>query len=124
MGKAYATGDEQGDELLLAKEGEVSYRLHKHRERDPRLAKRKKAKALKELGKLACEVCDFDFMQKYGALGEGFIECHHKTPLAELDASTETSLDDLALVCANCHRMLHRSAEGLSVDELKKRIQE
>ena len=41
-------------------------------------------------------------------LGDGFVECHHRTPLAALPGVTTTRLTDLAIVCANCHRMLHR----------------
>ncbi len=44
----------------------------------------------------------------YGAHGEGFIEAHHETPLAERNIEEETRIEDLRMVCANCHRMLHR----------------
>jgi 5-methylcytosine-specific restriction enzyme A len=55
----------------------------------------------------------------YGTeLGEGFIECHHRSPLSELDKPTKTTLDDLALVCSNCHSMLHRSGCNLTVEQL------
>ena len=54
-----------------------------------------------------------------GAAGKGFAECHHKVPLSELTTVTKTRLSDLAIVCANCHRMLHRSGPVLSVTELK-----
>jgi predicted HNH restriction endonuclease len=33
-------------------------------------------------------------------------------------------LQDLHLVCANCHRMLHRGGEQVTVDLLRSRIQE
>lgn len=90
------------------KEGEVLYKLHKYRERNQTLIRKKKDNHYKKHGNLACELCGFDFEVKYGVIGKGFIECHHKTPLAELEAYEETSLEDLILVCANCHRMLHR----------------
>lgn len=66
-----------------------------------------------------CEVCGFDFYLKYGELGKGFIECYHKKPLSALEPNTETKLSDLALVCANCHIMLHKEISTLSVSELK-----
>jgi len=72
----------------------------------------------------ACTVCGFDFEAAYGALGHHYIECHHLNPLSErpeeeqLDGAT-TSLEDLAVVCANCHRMLHRRRPALSPDELR-----
>ncbi|SKB40636.1 5-methylcytosine-specific restriction enzyme A [Sphingobacterium nematocida] len=89
-------------------EGTVLYRYHLARERNATLVKKKKQQALKLHGKLECELCSFDFFKTYGEIGYGFIECHHRTPLYELTESTVTKLDDLMLVCANCHRMLHR----------------
>lgn len=90
-------------------EGQVLYKLHKHRERNKKIVSKKKADSLKRFGKLECEICNFDFHAKYGGLGYGFIECHHKTPLYMLESVIYTKLEDLALVCSNCHRMLHRS---------------
>ena len=50
------------------------------------------------------------------------MECHHKIPLYEIEGESITTIDDLALVCANCHRMLHRELDTLSIDELRKKI--
>lgn len=69
-----------------------------------------------------CEVCDFDFAKIYGSHGEGFIEMHHLFPIAE--GKRKTSIEDLRPVCANCHRMLHRGKELLSIEELKEIIKE
>ncbi len=69
-------------------------------------------------GRLACAVCKFDFAERYGAVGEGYIECHHTLPLSELEGERRTRLVDLALVCSNCHRMLHRKRPWLGMDEL------
>jgi 5-methylcytosine-specific restriction protein A len=93
------------------REGTVLYKYHLARERNTTLVKKKKQQALKLHGKLECELCSFDFFQTYGEVGSGFIECHHRTPLHELTESTVTKLNDLMLVCANCHRMLHRGLE-------------
>ncbi|USD26601.1 HNH endonuclease [Flagellimonas marinaquae] len=101
------------------REGEVIYKLHKYRERNPKITKVKKDKYFKENGKLDCEVCSFDFFQTYGKLGKGFIECHHRTPISELEPNSKTKLSDLALVCSNCHRMLHREINTLSIEALK-----
>jgi len=102
---AKATVDEGEDEGI---EGRILFRLHRLKERNPRLVRRKKRAALTATGRLLCEVCDFDFAVVYGPLGEGFAECHHRVPLSELDGEAPTRLIDLAIVCANCHRMLHR----------------
>ncbi|MGW8180014.1 MAG: HNH endonuclease [bacterium] len=83
-------------------------RQRKVRERSPGLA-RKKRLACKNCATLCCKVCGFDFKETYGDLGEGFIECHHATPLSELQPGSKTRLQDLALVCANCHWRLHRA---------------
>lgn len=104
-------------------EGQVIYKLHKVRERDPTIVKSKKKQAMERNGSLACEACDFVFQDCYGLLGKEFIECHHLTPLAEFDMKRKTSLTDLALVCSNCHRMLHRRIDGLSIPELRLLIQ-
>ena len=103
-------------------EGRVLTTLHKRRERSPKLVKRKKAAVLKERGRLDCEVCGFDFAKVYGELGRGFAECHHTVPLAELGTARRTKLSDLSIVCANCHRMIHRSKPMLRPSELQASI--
>ncbi|MCB0213737.1 MAG: HNH endonuclease [Anaerolineae bacterium] len=103
-------------------EGRILTRLHRQRERNPQLTKRKKEKVLKQKGALACEVCEFDFAQVYGELGYGFAECHHLVPLSKLGENQRVRLSDLAIVCANCHRMLHRGKSLLTMGELKKLV--
>lgn len=100
-------------------EGQILYKYHKVIERHPSIVQKKKEQALKRFGRLSCEICEFDFISFYGELGKGFIECHHRVPLASFKQSKETSLDDLALVCANCHRMLHRNIDTMSVETLR-----
>jgi 5-methylcytosine-specific restriction protein A len=100
-------------------EGRLLARLHRLRVRNRSLVRRKKEAALRDFGTLACEVCSFDFAKHYGELGEGFIECHHTVPLGQLTVDHVTKLRDLALVCANCHRMLHRGPRWRSVLELR-----
>ncbi|MGJ3559785.1 HNH endonuclease [Streptomyces sp. INA 01156] len=41
------------------------------------------------------------------------MEVHHVTPLY-VSGVRKTTLDDLACLCANCHRMCHRSRPGES----------
>ncbi|MGH9512905.1 MAG: HNH endonuclease [Terriglobales bacterium] len=92
-------------------------------ERSRRLVLDKRRSVLDKTGALACEVCSFDFSVTYGDLGEGFCEVHHKTPLSVLNKGTQTKLDDLAIVCSNCHRMIHRSRVApLEIGELKVRL--
>lgn len=55
----------------------------------------------------------FDFATQYPSrLGEGFIEVHHLSPLSTQDEPRKTTLDDLLVVCANCHRMIHRTKDA------------
>jgi 5-methylcytosine-specific restriction enzyme A len=55
----------------------------------------------------------------YGELGRGHAECHHTLPLSEAAFVRKTRLRDLAIVCANCHRMLHRGRPRISVEALR-----
>jgi hypothetical protein len=112
-----SSGEEVSEDEDEALEGRLLSKLHRVRERDHRLVRRKKQAVVSAEGRLLCEVCDFDFAQVYGPLGRGFAECHHRIPLGSLQGSSQTRLADLAIVCANCHRMLHRrpfhTVEGL-----------
>jgi 5-methylcytosine-specific restriction protein A len=111
----YTDPDEEG-----VIEGAIVFKLHKLRERNKSIIAKKKREALLRTNTLVCEICDFDFQKFYGNLGVAFIECHHRYPLSSLKPGQKTRLEDLALVCANCHRMLHRHLETLSVEELRK----
>ena len=99
-------------------EGKELYQLHKKRERNQTVVRLKKQLAMQE-GKLCCEVCGFDFAERYGELGEGYIECHHIKPISTYIEEDVTTVDDLVLVCSNCHRMLHRKRPWIGKDELK-----
>lgn len=107
---------EDSDEAI---EGRVLTKVHRLRERNAQLVAAKKADVLHRLGRLACEVCAFDFEQQYGALGAGFAECHHTVPLSGLEGSRTTRLNDLSVVCANCHRMLHRQRPWPTISQLR-----
>jgi hypothetical protein len=85
-------------------EGRRRLFIHTRRERAQGLVKAK----LKSVLAPWCEVCGFSFEQCYGEAGAGFAEVHHLTPLHDTDGIRRTTLEDLAIVCANCHRMLHR----------------
>jgi len=115
--------DSSSDDEKGGREGALLEKLHKYKERNRALAEKKKAQALKNLGYLKCDVCDFVFKDKYGSLGEGFMECHHIIPLSEIEIEQETKLKDLSLVCANCHRMLHRKGPRLTIEQLREIVQ-
>lgn len=99
-------------------EGRILFRAHRSRERNHRLVERAKQIAFKKEGRLACQACGFDFHDTYGALGKGFIESHHILPISEIRSSVRTKVSDLALLCSNCHRMVHRQRPWLSMKDL------
>lgn len=110
---------QEEDEGEEAEEGKILTRLHRTRERDVRIVKRRKAKAMREHGSLFCEACDFNFITQYGERGSGFIECHHTKPVSALLPGEKTKLEELTLLCANCHRMVHIRRPWMTVAELK-----
>jgi 5-methylcytosine-specific restriction enzyme A len=99
-------------------EGRLLERLHLIRERNPKIRARRINEARQQLGHVQCEVCAFDFEQTYGPRGHDYIECHHKTPLSH-SGPTTTALADLALLCSNCHRMIHCKRPWITVEELR-----
>jgi 5-methylcytosine-specific restriction endonuclease McrA len=67
-----------------------------------------------------CYCCNFSFDEFYGQLGAGYIEVHHKKPLSGSGTERTVSVEDVAVVCANCHRVLHRNGSTpIPVDELR-----
>lgn len=106
----------EDDETGLSKEGAIRLRTHKTIERKAKLANQAKA-----IHGYVCQACGFDFEKAYGALGRDFIEAHHLTPLSELKGR-EVALDpqrDFAVLCSNCHRMIHRSEFVGDVDRFR-----
>ncbi|MFI6417713.1 HNH endonuclease [Streptomyces sp. NPDC050842] len=101
--------DEDGESS--SREGRLLVRLALHRERDRGLRNRKIQQVRKLNQPIRCEACTFDFGATYGPLGADYIEVHHVLPL-HVSGPSETRLEDLALLCANCHRMCHRNYAG------------
>lgn len=99
-------------------EGRVRRRSHLARERNGSVVRLAKELREQEDPMLCCEVCGFSYVQQYGSRGKGFIEAHHIVPLADLRPGTPTRAEDLALLCANCHRMVHRTPT-CSLEELR-----
>lgn len=102
-------------------EGEIQVRLIRHRRREGWLRDQKLAQAKKlSGGALKCEVprCGFNFESVYGTTGRGYAQVHHLKPLSDRSAPAMTSLDDLAIVCANCHAIIHRGNKCRELDTL------
>ncbi len=87
-------------------EDATQFRMHKKIERNPALTK-----DVKKLQGFTCQICGMTFEERYGEIGRGFIEAHHLRPLATIKGE-KVAYDprrDFAVLCANCHRMVHRS---------------
>ncbi|MFF0828146.1 EVE domain-containing protein [Brevibacillus sp. NPDC003359] len=111
-------GDIQADEGKEYPEGKIAFVLHKKRERNPKLIKEAKRLFINKYGRLYCEACNFDFQKVYGDRGVDFIEGHHKKLISEMNEGEKTKVEDIAMLCSNCHRMIHRKPI-ISVEELK-----
>lgn len=88
---------------LAATEGRRQLVLHLQRERNQSVVRNKK----KQAASLECEICGFSFACAYGRSAGDYCEVHHLLPLSEVKDSTRTRLEDLAILCANCHRVVH-----------------
>ena len=68
-----------------------------------------------------CAVCDLNFSDMYGTIGEGFIHVHHLVQLSTIGTSYELDpVNDLVPVCPNCHAMLHRGTDTpRTIDNLR-----
>jgi 5-methylcytosine-specific restriction endonuclease McrA len=100
----------------LFPEGKIVERTHLARERNSRVLTIAKANFKAKHGKLFCQACGFDFMETYG---EEYIEGHHTIPVEKMKPGHKTSPDDIAMLCANCHRMVHKRRPWLSMNQLK-----
>ncbi len=103
-------------------EGKIVERMHKTRERNTVVVQIAKDNFKKRYGKLFCEACGFDFEKKYGLIGKDFIEGHHTIAVSEMKPDHKTKPQDIAMLCGNCHRMVHKKRPWLSIKDLKKLV--
>jgi 5-methylcytosine-specific restriction protein A len=96
----------------------------RHRSRDRRL--RKKLLKQRADDQLICEVCEFAAPPLERSLRESFFEAHHIRPLSGFKEGTATRVADLSLLCASCHRFLHRliavKKDWVSIEEARSRL--
>ena len=98
--------DEEAE--IVGMEGRILTRMHVYKERNRNIAlMAKRFYKSKNGGKLTCQACGLDPIELYGNEGEKCIEAHHIVPIEELQPDTPTSVRDLAMVCASCHRIIH-----------------
>jgi 5-methylcytosine-specific restriction protein A len=113
-----ADPEEFGDEFQGGTVTETRrYRLHRRIERDSSAGRK-----AKQVHGYTCQACGFDFEAVYGELGRSFIEAHHLTPLADLPEDEPAPQDpqkDFAVLCANCHRMIHKTDAPGDLERLR-----
>ncbi|HEX8732748.1 MAG TPA: HNH endonuclease [Ktedonobacterales bacterium] len=97
-------------------EGASSTKLVNHYERDVKL----RAAAIRIHG-TRCQACGFSFEETYGEHGADYIEVHHKRPISTYGGSIQVDpVTDMAVLCSNCHRMIHRNPPSyLTIEELR-----
>ncbi|GEM_PF-1977139 len=121
---AYRTGksvvEEELPEDISAMEGLLREQTSYTRTRDRRL----RDQALKR-SKGLCEVCEADFSKLLNGRGVRALQVHHRNQLALSDLPVITKLSDLAVVCANCHALIHMNRDkAIPVEELKQLLGE
>ena len=108
-----ASEDGMSDTLTEAR----VYRQHRKIERSSKTA----VKVKRALG-YRCMACETDMAERYGDLGLNYIEAHHLKPLSSYSVDERVELDprhDFAVLCPNCHRMIHRMENTSDIEGLK-----
>ncbi len=99
-----ASGDATEAEDIEFWEGRTVTAVHLRRERQPAL-RRKVIGTRRTTGRLCCDACGHT--PSLSNLDDAEFECHHVRPLATT-GFVATKISDIALLCANCHRLIHR----------------
>ncbi|MGI4759880.1 MAG: MrcB family domain-containing protein [Janthinobacterium lividum] len=110
--------EEAGASLTITEKKQYAY--HRRIERNSQGARLAKAHH-----GTTCQACCFNFEQQYGAMGADFIEAHHLRQLSQLEEGVAVAYNiatDFAVLCANCHRMIHRMDDVSDLSGLKSLI--
>lgn len=101
-------------------EGRLITARHFQRERSPQL-RHQLLELRKQVTSLRCELCECSAHPNLEEFSDAMFEAHHQIPL-ELGLR-KTKVADLALLCANCHRIVHRVMrtyrKWLTVEDVK-----
>ena len=89
--------------------------FHSKRERKLTVVRNKKKLA----ASLDCERCNFSFSRIYGSAATDYCEVHHLLPLSEVEHDTRTRMEDLSILCANCHRVVHLHNPLYTIKEVR-----
>jgi predicted HNH restriction endonuclease len=100
-------------------EGGIDEITHELKHRDTKL----RNLAIIENNGYHCCICGFNFEDFYGEIGKDIIEVHHLIPISDGERITTTK--ELAVVCPNCHRVLHHNGKKpIPIEDLKKKVEE
>lgn len=70
-----------------------------------------------------CQCCGRNYGRVADGLGAHCLVIHHKKQLKDTDAPTETKLAELAVVCANCHMMVHSDRDkALTITQVRTKL--
>ena len=123
IGEASETAEERKksyqDAVLEALEGETHRTEVQFRKRNRALID---AKKMESDGK--CTVCQFNFVARYVGLRRDCLIAHHVKPIGKRNKATKTTLDDIDLLCPNCHAVVHTQDPPLTAAKLRKMLAE
>ena len=107
--------EEEDNIVLDFVEGETTTKTYKSRNREKKIRKL----SLDYHGTV-CQSCGFDPVKKYGKkLGLRALVAHHKNPMKE-GIRTTNNKKDMALVCCNCHSILHTRKHPYSLKWIRR----
>lgn len=70
-----------------------------------------------------CEACQTDYSRWHGLDATRVLTVHHRQQVSAFDEPRVSSLEDLAVLCANCHMLVHEDQrQALGVEELARRL--
>jgi len=108
-GRKAINPDESGSSVV---EGRLQLRAHRRRERSHFIIRKKLEEFRHTHGLLHCEICTLAENSRYpSGMAASVFEVHHMRPLASAVTPQRTTLADLAVLCANCHRAVHATSE-------------
>jgi hypothetical protein len=112
-----STTDDLQELHLTALEGDCHRAEAMFRSRNRKLIAEKK-----RLSQGKCTVCEFDFNATYQGLKRDLLVAHHAKPIGKRTKATRTMLEDIDVLCPNCHAAVHPQDPPLSAGQLRQRL--
>lgn len=76
----------------------------------------------KALSNGSCEICGFAYRKYYKGITKVHLEAHHINPIAMRVKPSETKLEDIKLICSNCHTVIHSRKPIFTLEEVQKML--